>query len=120
MPTSFQTRYDQLTSRAVYPPLELYTELSLRQVLDAWTRFAASPVQHKFGLYVHLPFCERKCSFCYCDTVISSGLSALIAIFGRWAPSWSCSRRCWAAVGWIRCTLVAAPLPTLAPSAWMR
>ena len=66
MPTSFQTRYDQLTSRAhVYPPLELYSELSLRQVLDAWTRFAASSVQHKFGLYVHLPFCERKCSFCY-------------------------------------------------------
>jgi coproporphyrinogen III oxidase-like Fe-S oxidoreductase len=55
----------------VYPPLELYQPIGPDQVLQAWGDLAAKQPSHPLGIYVHLPFCERKCTFCYCDTIIT-------------------------------------------------
>ena len=75
MSRSFSQIYDQISNRAhVYPPMELYQPISFAEVQRHWTSFTTSPSHYKFGLYVHLPFCQRKCSFCYCDTIISSEL----------------------------------------------
>jgi oxygen-independent coproporphyrinogen-3 oxidase len=52
--------------------MELYRPISFDSVLAAWSDFSASDSSSPFGIYVHLPFCARKCSFCYCDTVISA------------------------------------------------
>ena len=77
MKRSFQQFFDDLTRKAhVYPPLELYTELDFETVCQAWQAFAQEDPVAPFGIYIHLPFCERKCSFCYCDTIISGERSA--------------------------------------------
>ena len=73
MRRSFKQSFHQLTGKAhVYPPMELYRPVSFDSVLAAWSDFSASDSSSPFGIYVHLPFCARKCSFCYCDTVISA------------------------------------------------
>ena len=72
MKTSFQKAFHQLTGKAhVYPPMDLYTPLSLATVQDAWRSLVESSASAPLGVYIHLPFCARKCSFCYCDTLIS-------------------------------------------------
>jgi len=55
----------------VYPPMELYQPIDDEVVHAAWSAFAAEEPQHRLGLYLHVPFCEKKCSFCYCDTIIT-------------------------------------------------
>ncbi len=55
----------------VYPPMELYAPLSEQVVTDAWTAFSAGEQTRRLGIYVHVPYCEKKCSFCYCDTIIT-------------------------------------------------
>jgi oxygen-independent coproporphyrinogen III oxidase len=73
MNKSFSTFFEQLTNKAhVYPPLELYRPIAFADVQNQWKAFCASDSHHKFGIYIHIPFCQRKCSFCYCDTIISS------------------------------------------------
>ena len=71
----FSDFYQNITRRAhVYPPLELYEPVSKELILEGWSEFAKSPSHHTLGLYIHIPFCFKKCSFCYCDTRISSQL----------------------------------------------
>jgi coproporphyrinogen III oxidase-like Fe-S oxidoreductase len=55
----------------VYPPMELYAPIDGAAVQTAWQAFAADAQARRLGIYVHVPFCEKKCSFCYCDTVIT-------------------------------------------------
>ena len=77
MNRSFQQFFHDLTGKAhVYPPLELYKALEFDTVRQAWRHFAEDDTAAPLGIYVHLPFCERKCSFCYCDTIISGERTA--------------------------------------------
>lgn len=49
---------------ATYPPFSAWNEDGARrfgQALDAAPRAAARPL----GLYLHIPFCEKRCDFCY-------------------------------------------------------
>ncbi|MGB0640248.1 MAG: coproporphyrinogen-III oxidase family protein [Myxococcota bacterium] len=54
-----------------FPPFELYKPLELERIKAAWSDFASRDADKPFGVYVHIPFCERKCTFCYCDTIIT-------------------------------------------------
>lgn len=46
---------------------ETYTEADYRESLAAADAAAGEPL----SLYVHLPFCEERCSFCGCNVVIT-------------------------------------------------
>ncbi|MFN7889281.1 MAG: coproporphyrinogen-III oxidase family protein [Pirellula sp.] len=45
-----------------YPPFSQWTSESLPLILDA---MAAAPRQVPLGLYLHIPFCRKRCKFCY-------------------------------------------------------
>ncbi len=72
MKRSFKQFFEQLQGKAhVYPPVELYDPLKFSFVSDKWREYSLSESKAPFGIYIHLPFCMKKCSFCYCDTIIS-------------------------------------------------
>jgi len=45
-----------------YPPYARWNEAAVPQVLAA---FAAEPTAAPLGLYLHVPFCRKRCKFCY-------------------------------------------------------
>ena len=47
---------------ANYPPFTRWTSDAVPDVLAA---FAAPPTQEPLGLYLHVPFCRKRCKFCY-------------------------------------------------------
>ena len=47
---------------ANYPPFTRWTAEAVPDVLAA---FAAPPTQEPLGLYLHVPFCRKRCKFCY-------------------------------------------------------
>lgn len=47
---------------ANYPP---FTRWTADAVPDALAAFAAWPTQEPLGLYLHVPFCRKRCKFCY-------------------------------------------------------
>ena len=47
---------------ANYPPFSRWTAAAVPDVLAA---FAAPPSDAALGLYLHVPFCRKRCKFCY-------------------------------------------------------
>ncbi len=47
---------------ANYPPFDRWTEKAVPQVRDA---FGAPATDAALGLYLHIPFCRKRCKFCY-------------------------------------------------------
>jgi oxygen-independent coproporphyrinogen-3 oxidase len=47
---------------ANYPPFSRWTADAVPAVLSA---FAAPPTAEPLGLYLHVPFCRKRCKFCY-------------------------------------------------------
>jgi oxygen-independent coproporphyrinogen III oxidase len=47
---------------ANYPPFARWTEAAVPAVQAA---FAAPPTDAALGLYLHVPFCRKRCKFCY-------------------------------------------------------
>jgi len=47
---------------ANYPPFARWTDAA---VPDALAAFAAPPSDVPLGLYLHIPFCRKRCKFCY-------------------------------------------------------
>ena len=47
---------------ANYPPFSRWTADAVPAVLTA---FDASPTAEPLGLYLHIPFCRKRCKFCY-------------------------------------------------------
>ena len=45
-----------------YPPFSVWNDDSLPQVESA---MAAAPANVPLGLYLHIPFCRKRCKFCY-------------------------------------------------------
>ena len=68
---------------ANYPPFERWTAAAVPAVLEA---FAESPTAAALGLYLHGPFCRKRCKFCYfrvyTDTSAADVERASLAGFG--------------------------------------
>jgi oxygen-independent coproporphyrinogen-3 oxidase len=45
-----------------YPPFSSWTTAAVPAALEA---FAAAPTDAALGLYLHVPFCRKRCKFCY-------------------------------------------------------
>lgn len=45
-----------------YPPFSLWKSDNVPQALDA---FDKEPDDRPLGLYIHIPFCRKRCKFCY-------------------------------------------------------
>jgi oxygen-independent coproporphyrinogen III oxidase len=69
----------KLTDDDLYPHYTYGEEFSLGQVRAFWKKTAGLMLKkkapQKLGLYVHIPFCRQKCSFCFCDSYIPSSYS---------------------------------------------
>ncbi|MCK4616948.1 MAG: radical SAM protein, partial [Pirellulales bacterium] len=47
---------------ANYPPFSRWNEEAVPEVLKA---FGTPPTDEPLGLYLHIPFCRKRCKFCY-------------------------------------------------------
>lgn len=48
-----------------YPPITMYPEITEEELFKDYTL----PVDGKFDIYVHIPFCRRHCTFCHYPVV---------------------------------------------------
>lgn len=48
---------------ANYPPFSVWTKDAV--ALEALPALAAKPADRPLGLYLHIPFCRKRCHFCY-------------------------------------------------------
>ena len=46
-----------------YPPFSQWTDEAIAEVETAWDESNPDPVP--LGLYLHIPFCRKRCKFCY-------------------------------------------------------
>ncbi len=46
-----------------YPPFSQWTDRAIVEVETAWEELNPDPVP--LGLYLHIPFCRKRCKFCY-------------------------------------------------------
>ena len=59
---------------AAYPPFSVWRPAHNKRVLEALLRPAArTPV----GIYVHLPFCQKKCDYCYYLSYVDQSAAAI-------------------------------------------
>ena len=75
---------------ANYPPFSLWTSDRVEEALDQLER--PGNVETRLGMYVHIPFCRKRCDFCYFRVYtdknsrdIASYLDAMIAEADRLA-----------------------------------
>jgi oxygen-independent coproporphyrinogen-3 oxidase len=48
-----------------YPPFSQWKSESVPRVLEALNRPVAETRETPLGLYIHIPFCRKRCKFCY-------------------------------------------------------
>lgn len=48
-----------------YPPFSLWNKDNVPQVFEGFERPVAETRQTPLGLYIHIPFCRKRCKFCY-------------------------------------------------------
>lgn len=48
-----------------YPPFSLWTGDSVPRVFEALARPKSETQETPLGLYIHIPFCRKRCKFCY-------------------------------------------------------
>lgn len=52
-----------------YPPITMYPETTEEQLFSGYT----NPPDGLFDIYVHIPFCERRCVFCHYPLKLGKG-----------------------------------------------
>jgi oxygen-independent coproporphyrinogen-3 oxidase len=48
-----------------YPPFSLWTEQHVPEALKAFETPCEQTAETPLGLYIHIPFCRKRCKFCY-------------------------------------------------------
>lgn len=48
-----------------YPPFSLWTGQNVPEVFEAFDRPLTETQDTTLGLYIHIPFCRKRCKFCY-------------------------------------------------------
>ena len=46
-----------------YPPFSQWNQESVSEALNIFNK--KQPTERKLGIYVHIPFCRKRCNFCY-------------------------------------------------------
>lgn len=52
-----------------YPPITMYPPTDERQFLEGWT----DPDDGRYVFYLHVPFCQKQCTFCHYPIVTGTG-----------------------------------------------
>ena len=60
-----------------YPPFSLWTEQNVPQVLEAFDRPVEQTKDTTAGLYIHIPFCRKRCKFCYFRVYTNQNAAAI-------------------------------------------
>ena len=47
-----------------YPPMHLWGKVNTKLTLKEWARAIKVKSVIRFGLYIHIPFCQSKCEYC--------------------------------------------------------
>ncbi len=82
--TELLLRHDRPGPRYTsYPTAVDFTEEFDQDRYGASLDSAAANVDGPLSLYVHLPFCEARCSFCACHVVVTKSKSVAEAYLGR-------------------------------------
>ena len=48
-----------------YPPYSFWRKNQIPALMDVLNSPAGSPLETPLGLYLHIPFCRKRCKFCY-------------------------------------------------------
>src|ERR1044071_6251605 len=59
---------------AAYPPFSCWMPSQIHAVEEALLKPAAN---EPFGIYVHIPFCQKKCDYCYYLSHVGAGYEAV-------------------------------------------
>lgn len=66
----------KLVNDELYPHYQYGEKFSLAEIKRFWKKtikaILTKKAPQKLGLYIHIPFCHQKCSFCFCDSFIPS------------------------------------------------
>lgn len=57
-----------MTSANIFPPQELASLLPIETAVDSWRKCLRGRAPDCFGIYVHIPFCQAKCTYCFCGS----------------------------------------------------
>ena len=78
MPAELRRRYDVRGPRYTsYPPATAFGPIELESLLERWRARAGLRDDPGLGLYVHVPFCPRRCLYCGCHTTVSRDEQAM-------------------------------------------
>jgi len=70
---------------ANYPPFSVWTAAALG---DAAAALQAAPAGVPLGLYLHIPFCRKRCHFCYFRVYTDKNAREVEGYLGRLAAEW--------------------------------
>ena len=71
---------------ANYPPFSAWTSPHVET--DAFPALAAKPADTPLGLYLHIPFCRKRCHFCYFRVYTDKNASEVQAYLDVLAREW--------------------------------